>query len=423
LQEAVGGVPVGVSDVAVGIATQRSTVVCWDRETGEALSPVISWQDRRNAAWLDELALDPADVHRITGLVPSPHYGAAKLRWCLDHLPAVARAQAAGRLCLGPLSSYLLFSLLEERPFVVDPSNASRTLLWDVETGDWSPVMLGWFGIPARCLPRCVSSRWAYGTLEVAGWPAAVEVCTGDQAAALFAQGPPRPDSLYVNIGTGAFIQRPADGTPPPAPGLLRSVAWRDDAGTLQVLEGTVNGAGSALDWLAERVGRPVEELLGRAGDWLDEVEDPPLFINGVGGLGAPYWKPGCPVRFDGQGGVAASTVSVIESIAFLIQVNFEAMAAALGPAGRVVVTGGLARLDGLCGRLAELSGLPVERPAQLQATSTGLARLMSSRIDTDAGPSDVFKPPGPGRIRERYVRWRRAMEAAIGRQPGSGAQ
>jgi len=425
LDSAMRGIPPDASEVAVGIATQRSTVVCWDRETGEALSPVISWQDRRNSAWLDELALDPADVHRITGLVPSPHYGAGKLRWCLDHLPAVRKAQAAGRLCLGPLSSYLLSSLLEEHPFVVDPANASRTLLWDVGTGDWSPVMLGHFGIPAACLPRCVPSRWAYGTLSVAGRRGSVEVCTGDQAAALFAQGPPRPDALYVNIGTGAFIQRPADGTPPPVPGLLRSVAWRDATRTLIVLEGTVNGAGAALDWLAARVGRPVETLLERADPWLDGVQDPPLFINGVGGLGAPYWRPDCPVRFEGEaeGDVAASTVAVVESIAFLVQVNFEVIGAALGPARRVVVTGGLARLDGLCRRLAELTGLPVERPPQLQATSMGLARLMSSRVGRDAGPPEVFQPPGSGPVRERYGRWRRAMEAAVGRAPGQAVE
>ena len=417
LDSAMRGMPAGASDVAVGIATQRSSVVCWDRETGEALSPVISWQDRRNADWLDTLALDPADVHRITGLVPSPHYGAAKLRWCLDQLPAVRRAQATGRLCMGPLSSYLLFSLLEERPFVVDPANASRTLLWDVGTDDWSPVMLARFGIPAACLPRCVPSRWAYGTLPVAGRRAGVDVCTGDQAAALFVEGPPREDSFYVNIGTGAFVQRPADGTPPPAPGLLRSVAWRDAARTLTVLEGTVNGAGAALEWLAARVGQPVATLLGRADQWLDQVRDPPLFINGVGGLGAPFWKADCPVRFEGEGDLAACAVAVVESIAFLIQANFDAMRAVLGPARRVVVTGGLARLDGLCSRLAELTGLPVERPAQLQATSMGLARMMSPRRGREAGPPDVFLPPGPGPVRERYGRWRRVMETVVGAQ------
>ena len=417
LEAAMGRAAAGTPDVTAGIATQRSSIVCWDRQTGEALSPVISWQDRRSAAWLDALGLDPEQVRRITGLVPSPHYGASKLRWCLDHLPAVGRARRAGRLCMGPLSSYLLFSLLEEHPFVVDPANASRTLLWDVGTGTWSTAMLERFGIPAECLPRCVPSRHGFGTLPVAGARVPVEVCTGDQAAALFAGGRPRPDTLYVNIGTGAFVQRPADGEPPPVPGLLQSVAWQEGDESLAVLEGTVNGAGAALDWLAGHLGMPVEQLLGQAGRWLAERHDAPLFINGVGGLGSPFWKPGCPVRFEGEGeeNAAARTVAVVESIAFLVQANAEAMEAALGPARRIVVTGGLAVLDGLCRRLAELGGIPVERPARREATAAGLAWLLGLPDAGAPSPPDVFEPERPGPVSRRYAAWKTAIARVAG--------
>ena len=400
--------------VVAALATQRSTIACWDRETGEALAPVISWRDRRNARWIESLAPDPGEVRRVTGLVPSPHYGASKLRWCLDHQPRVSGARAAGRLCLGPLSSFLLFRLLEGRPFVVDPANASRTLLWDVTTGEWSPRMLDLFGIPADCLPRCVPSRHAFGALRLGGGEIPLRVCTGDQAAALFARGEPRRDTAYVNIGTGGFVQRPFDAPAGPVDGLLESVAWRDGDDTLRVLEGTVNGAGAAVTWLAGDLGIPETSLVEAAAAWMAEASNPPLFVNGVGGLGAPWWVPDCPVRFEGEGGPAEKTVAVLESIAFLLRANLEAMDAAAGPVTRLVVTGGLSRLDGLCARLASLAGVPAERPAETEATAAGLAFLLSGRSRGEGGSPDVFEPRPDPALAGRYARWREAMETAI---------
>ncbi|MEJ2514362.1 MAG: FGGY family carbohydrate kinase [Gammaproteobacteria bacterium] len=399
---------------AAGIATQRSTIVCWDRKTGRALSPVISWQDRRGAGWLERLGPDPEEVRRITGLVPSPHYGASKLRWCLDHLPEVRRARDEARLCMGPLSSFLLFRCLEERPFVVDPANASRTLLWDFTRGDWSSVMLEHFGIPGSCLPGCVASRYDFGTLESQGRTVPVQVCTGDQAAALFAFGEPRPDTAYVNMGTGAFVQRAVRGRPPEVPGLLQSVAWQEEGRTTGVLEGTVNGAGSALEWLSEASAVPQQTLLDSAEDWLAGASRIPLFINGVGGLGAPFWKPACPVQFVGAGDVAGQTVAVLESIVFLLAANLEVMRSVLGPESRIVVSGGLARLDGLCRRLADVAAVPVERPAGTEATAAGLARLVTGRSLATSQGGQAFEPGENAGLAARYQRWREALSVAL---------
>ena len=145
--------------VNAGIATQRASLVCWDRHTGEALAPVISWQDWRASAWLDPFSAHASEVHQRTGLRLSPHYGASKMRWCLDHLPAVAAARREGRLAMGPLASFLLFRLLEEKPFLADPANAARTLLWNLRALDWDPWLLELFGIPSETLPRCVPTR------------------------------------------------------------------------------------------------------------------------------------------------------------------------------------------------------------------------------------------------------------------------
>lgn len=414
VSRAVAGAVADRPATAAALATQRSTVVCWDRETGAALSPVISWQDRRSAHWLGELGLDSEEVRQVTGLVPSPHYGASKLRWCLDHLPAVRSALDQKRLCMGPLSSFLLFRCLAGQPFVVDPANASRTLLWDVTARDWSPLMLERFGIPRSCLPECVPSRYDFGLLVTGGIGVPLTVCTGDQAAALFAFGEPRSDTAYVNIGTGAFVQRPVDGPPPQVPGLLQSVAWQSGDVSTSVLEGTVNGAGSAMAWLAGQLSVPLEQLLGSADEWLSRSEPVPLFINGVGGLGAPFWKPDCPVRFIGHGDAAAKTVAVLESIAFLLATNLEAMRPALGRESRIVVSGGLARLDGLCGRLACVAGVPVERPGEVEATVAGLARLATGKTPAKGEPSRVFRASPDPPLESRYQRWREAVSAAL---------
>jgi glycerol kinase len=397
--------------VAAGLAVQRSSIVCWDRESGTALSPVLSWRDRRHAEWLAGLELDPHRIQELTGLVISPHYGASKLRWCLDHLPAVAAAARDGRLCLGPLASFLAFRLLEQRPCIADPANAARTLLYDLSTGDWSDELLDGFGLPRESLPRVVPARDALGTLRQGALRAELQVLAGDQPAALFAWGEPGPDTLFVNIGTGAFVQRVVVETASVDPRLLRSIAWAEPGREVRVVEGTVNGAGAALQWLARRRGVPLDELLAGAPRWLDESCKPPLFINGVGGLAAPFWRPDCPVQFTAETGIEQEAVAVIESIVFLLQANIEAMLGGAAEAPRrILATGGLARLDGLCRRLASLSGLPVVRPGECEATAMGLARLLGAPALPMSRP-DRFQPGSMPELSARYRAWRRLLD------------
>lgn len=391
---------------AAGLATQRSSVVCWDRQSGAALSPVLSWQDRRHAGWLKALRLDPERVHAITGLVVAPHYGASKLRWCLDELDEVARAHDTGRLCFGPLASYLVSGLLEERPCLADPANASRTLLYDLERQDWSAEMLSAFGIPRDALPRCVPSRYEFGRLKIGKAAVPLKVVTGDQSAALFAGGLPRDDTLFLNIGTGAFVQRVCEGRPPPAPGLLHGVAWVDEQGSLGVLEGTVNGAAAAVHWLAEERGEDARSLVAHADEWLATVSEPPLFSNGVGGLGSPFWIADYPIGFSEDAGIEKEMVAVLESIVFLLQANIDAFGAAFPdrPPARIRVSGGLSQLDGLCQRLADLSGLEVERPGELEATVRGVGFLIGARVELPDDPR-CFQPGRCSVLRERHIR------------------
>jgi glycerol kinase len=401
-----------------GLATQRSSVACWDTETGAALSPVLSWQDRRAKTWLDGFADRAGDIRRRTGLLLSPHYGASKLVWCLHHIPELRRALDRGRLAFGPLASFLAFRLLDERPLAVDPANASRTLLWSLATRDWDPGLCGLFGVPMDALPRCVPTRHEFGTMDLGGRKLPLSILTGDQSAALFAWGPPRADTAYVNIGTGAFVQRPVDRAPDGLPRLLASLVASGAGAETYVVEGTINGAGSALRWIAGELGLgDVEpELAG----WLAASSDPPLFLNGVSGLAAPFWVPEFESRFVGDGEPREKVVAVLESVVFLARAILEEMGTELAPPTRLQASGGLARLDGLCARLASLSDLPVDRALDPEATARGLAWLLSGAKEAwpESAPMRRFAPLEDPLLAVRYRRWRDEMDRALG---GSG--
>lgn len=416
------GRPIAVA----GLATQRSTVCCWDRNDGAALSAAISWQDRRHAQWLEAaLGARAGWVRELTGLPLSPHYGASKLRWCLEELPAVRLALRDERLLMGPLASFLLHRLCRERPVVADPANASRTLLFDPALLDWSEPLLEAFSIPREVLPRCVGTLHDFGTLSVAGKGSVpLRACSGDQSAALFAFGPPAPGTAYVNVGTGAFVQRvvPTDAAALPR-GLLKSVVYArtDDVhGALYCHEGTVNGAYAAIDWLRSRVALDVVRALATIGTARRPGTAPALFLNGVGGLGAPFWLPHFESGFVlPDGGVApAGTIAeldqlaaVIDSIGFLIAVNVAALQRSV-PLQRIVISGGLAASDYLCECIAEATRLPVQRPQLHEATARGIAFLAAGQPQgwQDVPVEKSFVPSESCVVGDRFDQWRQAM-------------
>lgn len=401
---------------AAGLATQRSSIVCWERDTGRALTPVISWQDRRAADRLEPLQASAERVGRLTGLRLSPHYGATKLAWCLEQVPAVRRAANRGNLAAGPLASFLLARLLDEKPCLADPANAARTLLYDRERYDWSPELLQLFGVPRAVLPDAVPNRHRFGHLATRVGAIPLTVCTGDQSAALFAAGAPAGGTVSVNAGTGAFLQQAVSA--PARPGrLLAGLAWHGVATTVHTLEGTVNGAGAALSRVAREAGLDEKAMVERLTGALESDQEPPLFLNGVGGLGSPWWRSRFPSRFIGRGELPARLAGVLESVIFMARVNLEEMAGAGAPPRRLRITGGLSRLDGLCHRLASLTGLAVARPAHAEATAHGLAWLVAGRpARWQAGRDDtVFEPVTDAALARRFERWRRAMQRALG--------
>lgn len=398
---------------AAGIATQRSSLVCASRSSGRALTPVLSWQDRRGLEDMAAFAPEAERIRTITGLQLSPHYGVAKLRWCLAHDRATRRALAAGDLVMAPLVTLLTHALGGDDTWRIDPANASRTLLMDLATGDWSSELVGLFGIPAGVLPQMSASRDAYGSIRCGSRQVPLVVATGDQPAALFAAGAPAPGTALVNMGTGAFIQAVTGVAPVTDRALLTSIAWDAPPERLYVLEGTVNGAGAALDAMLAPLGfdaLPEPSALAAA---LAALEGAPLFLNGVAGLGSPDWRPDFRSRFVGDGAPMQKLAAVLESVVFLVARNLERMRARI-ELDRIVLAGGLARFDWMAQTLATLAQLPVYRLEEAEATARGLAFLVSRGRLPGATLASCFEPSRVTRSRERYARWSDVLEAAL---------
>jgi len=402
----------GHSFDCVALTTQRSTVVAWDR-TGP-LAPALSWQDTRAFEYLQ--SLDEKRVAQVTGLVASPHYAASKMRWLLEHVQAVRLASAQGRLFMGPLASFLLWHLAgqpEGQP-QVDHTHAARTLLFNLETRDWDPWLLEQFHLSSAVLPVCRPVRHHYGLLQGTG--ATITCVCGDQTAALHAGGIPKPDTAYVNLGTGAFVLVPTGAEPVRCEGLLCGLADSTQTQGRYCIEGTVNGAGAALAWAADQWQIP--EGSQQLDTWLQQTHEPPIFLNTVGGLGSPFWRAGPEPRLvdhDGQPignpsnhAGAAVAVAVAESILFLLQANLARITQAGIELDRIQVSGGLASVEGLCQRLADLTGLPVERPDQSEATAQGAAWLALGCPDTWFPPGRVahFQPSPNPALQQRYARF-----------------
>jgi glycerol kinase len=401
--------------VAAGLSSQRSSVICWDRVTGRPLSPIFSWQDRRAHVWIDQLHPHADVVHRKSGLFLSPHYGASKLRWALDNLPSVRAALEKKTLCWGPMASFVVFRLCAERPFLADPQCAARTQLWNLQRQDWDPDLLELFGLPDGFLPRSVPTFYSWGTLDLPGTAIPLTAVNGDQSAAVFAFGWPEEDSAYVNIGTSAFVQRALARFPGQVPRQLTGIILDDGETRVYMVEGNVNGAGTALAWVSKEFG--IENLTDKLPQWLARPDEPPLFLNGIAGLGGPFWQAEFQSRFVGEGEPWLKVVAVVESIAFLLQANIDHMNQYIPSAQRIRISGGVSLLDGLCQRLACVSGLPVHRRDDPEASARGIAYLACGRPSSwnQGAHEDVFPAQADSGLHARYRRWRALMADATG--------
>ena len=397
--------------VQAALAVQRGSIVCWDRLDGAALSPVISWRDRRAHAGMERLADRAEEIRQRTGLRFSPYGGASKIAWCLNELADVQKANEHDRLVCGPLGSFVLARLLDEKPLQVDDSLAQRTLLWSRETCDWDPWLLEQFELSSRMLPKVVPSHFTHGHLRQENGQVPINLLLGDQNCVPFLDGTPDADTLYINLGTGAFVLRPLR-EPVDDERFQLTLLDRDHEGRW-ALEGSVHGAASAITWLErlERCSIGPERMEGLR----ERVPNPPLFINSIDGLGSPWWQPGPEPEFVGQHerhDTDARLLAVVESIAFLIKACSDAMNEHVGAPTRIVVSGGLSRSDPMCTLIADLLDIETVRLDCAEGTAMGLW----CRLHDRSLPRQYFDHIAHRRdhaLESRYRHWRDHIEAS----------
>ena len=368
----------------IGITNQRETTVLWDRR-GRPVHRAIVWQDRRTAEHCEALRAAGAEdlLRRKTGLVLDPYFSATKLHWLLGHVRRARERAANGDLRFGTVDSWLVWKLTGGAMHVTDPTNASRTLLYDIHEHRWDADLCRLFEVPEAVLPEVRPSSGVFGetTADVLGIPVPIAGIAGDQQSALFGQGCTAPGMAKNTYGTGCFLllhtgQRPVASSH----GLLTTVACDERGGPAYALEGAVFVAGAVIQWLRDGLG-----LLARAAEsekHARSVEDSlgvyvvPAFV----GLGAPYWDP------EARGAVLGLTRGVtrahliratLESLAFQTRDLMDAMAADAGaPLSELRVDGGASANDFLMQFQADLLGVPVERPSLVETTAVGSAQL-----------------------------------------------
>ncbi|MHB1095525.1 MAG: glycerol kinase GlpK [Gemmatimonadaceae bacterium] len=368
---------------AIGITNQRETTIVWDRETGQPVYHAIVWQDRRTASLCDALRKRKLDrlIRRKTGLVVDAYFSATKLQWILQHVKGARARAKAGRLAFGTVDSWLVWNLTGGRVHVTDASNASRTMLYDIRTGEWDDALLEIFGVPRSMLPEVRSSSEVYGHTSLLGGSIPIAGIAGDQQAALFGQVCTRPGMVKNTYGTGCFMLMNT-GTKPIASknNLLTTVAWRIGQRTEYALEGSIFIAGAVVQWLRDGLGiirsaAEVEPLAASVPD-THGVYLVPAFA----GLGAPHWDQyarGVLVGLTRGSTRAHVARAALEGIALQVMDVLKAMEADAGIRLKELrVDGGAAANNLLMQLQADLLNVPVVRPNVTETTALGAAYL-----------------------------------------------
>ena len=421
---------------AIGITNQRETTILWDRRTGEPIHNAIVWQCRRTAPFCDELKARGLGeiIAEKTGLLIDAYFSASKIRWLLDHVPGARERAERGELCFGTVDSWLIWQLSGGAVHVTDYSNASRTMLFNIHTLRWDEELCEIFGIPRSILPRPVGNSEVYGLVardlpELEGL-AGIPICgsIGDQPAALFGQGCFHPGEAKNTYGTGCFtlmnVGREAVRS---RAGLVTSVGWSIGGETSYALEGSVFNAGSTIQWLRDEL-----KLIDSAPECDRLAESVPdsggvVIVPAFTGLGAPYWDMYARGTILGltRGSTRAHIArAVLDAIALQVTDLVRAMNAdAPCPIPTLRVDGGASVSDILMQIQADLLGIPVDRPAQVETTAFGAAALagLAAGVWKDTGELEklrrsqhVFTPLRSGEDCGReYRRWQRAVERA----------
>jgi len=426
VKKALGTAKVEPSQVsAIGITNQRETTVIWDKRSGEPIYNAVVWQCRRTAEMVEHVKLDHgAMIKEKTGLIPDSYFSAPKANWILENVPGARGKADRGELLFGTVDSFLLYKLTGGVVHSTDPSNASRTLLYNIHTGDWDPELLEVFNIPDSMLPEIKPSSSIIGYVDpgILGCEIPITGCAGDQQAALFGHQAFQPGESKCTYGTGNFLLMNTGNKPVTSEKLLTTVAWVINDETTYALEGSVFTTGAAVQWLRDGLGiiESAEETEALAGSIPDNagVYMVPAFT----GLGAPHWDQYARGSITGltRGTTRAHIArAALESIAYQTYDLVDAMQIDSGYAIKSLrVDGGAARNGFLMQFQSEILGVPVVRPRMVEATARGAAYLAG--LAADIWPSissltksqtDVFNPNMDQEKRETQLAgWRSAL-------------
>ena len=380
----------------LAVCSQRSTVVLWNKNSGAAAGPVLTWEDGRASKQAEEASISQEEVHVLTGLYKTPFFSAPKIAWSLKNLPQATAWLKQNCLCAAPVASYLIWHLTKGKIFATDYSLAQRTLLFDIRQLSWSDALCHAFGIPKNILPVVQPSVGDYGTYTYQGVDIPVSVCVGDQQAAA-AYFNLKPKQSLINYGTGAFWLYQAGAKPVFLPGMLTSVsASKTPQQTNYYLEGPVNSAGSALMWLKAQ-GICFED---NETDLLCQSSSHPLlFLPAFGGLGAPYWDFSLTPAVKGLSPHTSKSdwvAGVVRAIAFLLT-DIAAYLRQNGlPLQGVRASGGLTHITYLTHFQADLLQLPLEISSQTEATLLGACYLAANRLYTACVFAHDYTPVRP---------------------------
>ncbi len=383
---------------AIGLTNQRETFVVWERATGHPVYRAIVWQCRRSAEICAQLREHESEVMRCTGLVIDPYFAGTKLKWLLDSKRDLRKRAARGELCFGTIESWLIFKLSRGAVFVSDYTNASRTMLMNLERREWDPAMLAMLDIPEEILPRLVDSCGTIAEVArgiITDGPAQISAVIGDQQSALFGQGVVRLGSGKVTYGTGAFMLTHTGGQRIHSSNRLLATVALGPRGEAQfALEGSVFIAGAAIQWLRDEIG-----IIAKSADSLklaraSRTRDHPYIVPAFVGLGAPYWDSGARGAILGitRGTSRADLVrATLDSIAYQVRDVIEAMDRDCGTRVRELrVDGGASANDYLMQFQADLLGRKLLRPRIVETTALGAALLAGLSVGLWRSPEQA---------------------------------
>ena len=413
------------SDIAsIGITNQRETVVIWDKKTGKPIYNAIVWQDRRTSDFCDSLKDSQDLIQQKTGLTMDPYFSASKVNWILDQVNGARQRAENGELLFGTIDSFLIWKLTEGRDHKTDASNASRTMLYNIETNEWDKELLSLFKIPSNLLPTVCDNAYDFGYTELLGGKISIGGVAGDQQSALIGQCCFEVGEVKSTYGTGCFMMiNTGNEIIQSSNKLLSTIAYRLEGKTTYALEGSIFVAGSAIQWL--RDGLNFFENASESEDLALQAKDNSrvLVVPALTGLGAPYWDAdarGAIFGLTRDTGIPEITKAVLESVVYQTKDLLEAMKNDNASFNSLKIDGGMVANNWFSQELSNVLQVKVSRPKVIETTSLGaayLAGLHAGVFDTLSSLKEnwsIDKEFKPRNSRNGYLEWKEAVNKVL---------